>query len=219
MTLGVPLFSRPPLPDLAEAALSLIGSRRAILGIVGEPGAGKSTFAGQLLAHVTALRPGVATAVSMDGFHLAQNVIDGRGQAATKGAIDTFDADGFIAMLRRTREETGHSVWWPEFRREIEEPVAGAAEIAPRHRLVIVDGNFLLVTDPPWDQARGLLTRTWFLDADPAARRARLTRRYVRYGIGAHAARVKVNGIDERTSAKIRDTMDLADLILPEDAP
>lgn len=213
----VPLYSQRALPELAESALRLIGSQRAILGIVGEPGAGKSTFAGQLLAEVSALRPGVATAVSMDGFHLAQKVIDNRGQSATKGAIDTFDAHGFIAMLRRTHDETQHTLWWPEFRREIEEPVAGAAGITPQHRLVIVDGNFLLATAPPWDQVRSLLTETWFLDANPDARRDRLTRRYVQYGFSENSARAKVNGIDERTSATIRRTGYDADLILTEE--
>jgi pantothenate kinase len=212
----IPLYTQPPLPDLAESALRLIGSQRAILGIVGEPGAGKSTFAEQLLAEVSALQPGVATAVSMDGFHLAQKAIDSRGQSATKGAIDTFDAHGFIAMLRRTHDETYHPVWWPEFRREIEEPVAGAAEITPQHRLVIVDGNFLLATTPPWDQVRSLLTETWFLDANPDARRDRLTRRYVQYGFSKDSARAKVNGIDERTSATIRRSGYGADLILTE---
>jgi pantothenate kinase len=213
-----PLFPRPGPRDLAERALGRAENGRAIIGIAGEPGAGKSTFAASLLAEVTALRPGAAVAVSMDGFHLAQRVIDERGQAAVKGVIETFDADGFVAMLRRTRTETGRTVWWPEFRREIEEPIAGAAGVSPRHRLVIVDGNFLLDTEPPWDDVRELLTEAWFLDADPELRRDRLTRRYVRYGFTEDAALAKTNGVDERTSARIRRTAHRADLTLPESA-
>jgi pantothenate kinase len=210
------LYPDPPLRELAGRALALTASGRAVLGVVGEPGAGKSTVADALLAEVERLRPGVAAAVSMDGFHLAQRVVDRMGKAATKGAIDTFDAHGFVALLRRTREETRQPVWWPEFRREIEEPVAGAVEVAPRHRLVIVDGNFLLAQDPPWDRVRGLLTEAWFLDADPAARRRRLAARYVRYGFAPERARAKTEGVDEDTSRAIRRGAGAADLVLRE---
>ncbi|MZG12594.1 nucleoside/nucleotide kinase family protein, partial [Streptomyces sp. SID5914] len=137
-----PLYAHPSMDTLVERALELARTPRALLGVVGEPGAGKSTLAEQLWTRVESEQPGLAVAVSMDGFHLAQKVIETRGQAARKGMIDTFDADGFLALLRRTRAETGNSVWWPEFNRDLEDPVAGAIEVRTGHRLVIVDGNF-----------------------------------------------------------------------------
>ncbi|WP_149180190.1 nucleoside/nucleotide kinase family protein [Streptomyces sp. TRM49041] len=211
-----PIYHDPPLRSLAESALRLSVPRRALLGIVGEPGAGKSTFAEQLLTEIEAIRPGVATAVSMDGFHLAQRVIDRMGMSRDKGAIETFDAYGFVAMLRRVREETDHTVWWPDFSREIEDPVAQSLEVAPHHQVVIVDGNFLLADEPPWNQVRDLLTETWFLDAAPAERRQRLMNRYVRYGFSPSSAQMKTDGVDEQTSARIRRTGYSADRILSE---
>lgn len=211
-----PLYTQPPIRALAERALALGGSRRALLGIVGEPGAGKSTFAEQLLSEMERLRPGISIGVSMDGFHLAQQVIDRQGKSARKGTIDTFDARGFVAMLRRTVEEADEPLWWPEFRREIEEPVAQAVEIGAAHRVVVVDGNFLLATVPPWGEVRRLLTETWFLDADPQPRRERLIRRYVRYGFSEERARAKAEGVDEISSAAIRRTSAAADLTLHE---
>lgn len=213
---ATPLYSHPPIRSLAERALELAGPQRALLGIVGEPGAGKSTFAEQLLAEMDRLRPGVSVGVSMDGFHLAQQVVDRQGKGARKGAIDTFDARGFVAMLRRTVREGDAPLWWPEFRREIEEPVAQAVELTAAHRVVVVDGNFLLSTAPDWCEVRMLLTETWFLDADPGARRERLLRRYVRYGFTEERARAKVEGVDEVSSADIRRTCRAADLTLPE---
>lgn len=213
-----PLYPRPSTRELALRALALTGTRRALLGIVGEPGAGKSTFAEHLLAEIDRLRPGIAVGVSMDGFHLAQRVIDRQGKSSRKGAIDTFDAAGFVSMLRRTLDETGQPLWWPEFRREIEEPVAQAVEVAPAHRLVVVDGNFLLATEPPWNEVRGLLNETWFLNADASARRERLVRRYVHYGFSQDRAHGKVVGIDEVSSAEIRRTRGDADLVLREES-
>ncbi|WP_330455679.1 nucleoside/nucleotide kinase family protein [Streptomyces sp. NBC_00820] len=211
-----PLYGHPSLDGLVERAHALAATRRTLLGIVGEPGAGKSTLAAQLWERLEADRPGLAVPVSMDGFHLAQKVIDARGQSAVKGTIDTFDADGFLALLRRTRTETGNSVWWPEFTRELEDPVAGSIEVSPRHRLVIVDGNFLLSDRDPWHRVKGELDETWFLDAEPRARRERLARRYMRYGFTPEAAYAKAGGVDEDTSALIRSTVSRADLVLGE---
>ncbi len=205
-------------PDrLADRALALArGRTRTLVGIAGEPGSGKSTLAEQLLEIIETRRPGHATAVSMDGFHLAQRVLDARGHGPRKGAIDTFDADGFLAALHRVREERDATVWWPEFRRDLEEPVAGALGITPRHGLVVVDGNFLLCTRQPWYRVKDLLTETWFLDAAPDARRERLTRRYIRYGFTPQAARAKATGVDERTSVLIRASAGRADLTISE---
>lgn len=213
---GTPLYGNPSLDTLTERALHLARDGRALLGIVGEPGAGKSTFAEQLLARLEKAQPGLAVAVSMDGFHLAQKVIRARGQSARKGTIDTFDADGFLAFLRRTRDETANTVWWPEFDRELEDAVSGAIEVAAHHRLVIVDGNFLLATEKPWQRTKSLLAETWFLDARPEPRRERLIRRYVSYGFTPETARAKALGVDEETSSLIRGTLPRADLVLGE---
>ncbi|MEU9880938.1 nucleoside/nucleotide kinase family protein [Streptomyces phaeochromogenes] len=213
---STPLYRHPSLDVLTERALHLAGSGRALLGIVGEPGAGKSTFAEQLLARLEKERPGLAVGVSMDGFHLAQKVIEARGQTAGKGTIGTFDADGFLSLLRRTRAETGNTVWWPEFDRDLEDAVAGAIGVAVDHQLVIVDGNFLLATQDPWRQVKDVLHESWFLDALPEPRRERLTRRYISYGFTPEAARAKTLGVDENTSALIRSTVSRADLVLSE---
>ena len=213
---STPLYGHPSLDILTQRAMHLTRNGRALLGIVGEPGAGKSTFAEQLLARLEKAQPGLAVAVSMDGFHLAHKVIGARGQSSRKGTIDTFDADGFLAFLRRTRDETANTVWWPEFDRELEDAVSGAIEVAVHHRLVIVDGNFLLATEGPWRQAKNLLDESWFLDARPEPRRERLIRRYISYGFTPETARAKTLGVDEDTSALIRGTVPRADLVLGE---
>ena len=130
--------------------------RRRVLGIVGGPGAGKSTLAASLAG------PEVAV-VGMDGWHLANSVLDRLGRRDRKGAPDTFDAAGYVAFLDRLRSRAA-TVWAPEFRREIEEPIAGALEVPPEALVVVTEGNYLLVDEPPWDGVRPLLDEAWFLD-------------------------------------------------------
>jgi pantothenate kinase len=92
----------------------------------------------------------------MDGFHLAQVELERLGRAQRKGAPDTFDAAGYAALLRRLRTQTGDEVVYaPDFRREMEEPVAGALPVFAHTPLVITEGNYLLLQDAGWAPATG----------------------------------------------------------------
>ncbi|MGC5030208.1 nucleoside/nucleotide kinase family protein [Micromonospora sp. DT229] len=183
---------------------------RQLLGITGAPGVGKSTLAVQVVA---ALGP-VARLVPMDGFHLAQAELDRLGRASRKGAIDTFDANGYVSLLRRLRRKEPTSVWAPEFRRELEEPVAGAIEVPPEVRLVVTEGNYLLVPQPPWDELRSLLHEAWFLDLDAELRHRRLIARHVAYGRSPEQAQDWALGSDEVNAALVAGTADRADLVV-----
>ena len=113
---------------------------RRILGLAGCPGAGKSTLARVIVAEM----PGTAIAVPMDGFHLANSVLQQFGRTARKGAPDTFDVDGYVALLARLRTDSTSTIYAPEFRRNVEEPVAAAIVVSPAVRLVVTEGNYLL---------------------------------------------------------------------------
>jgi pantothenate kinase len=194
--------------DLVTRVRSLPG--RAMVGICGAPGAGKSTLAERL---VTALGED-AVYVGMDGFHLAQVELDRLGRAERKGAPDTFDAAGYVNLLARMRSRPAETVYAPEFRREIEEPIAGAVPVHPVHRFVITEGNYLLLPDEPWAQVRGLLTETWFLAPDESLRRDRLLARHQAFGRTLAEARDRTLGSDERNAVLINATQQAADLVL-----
>lgn len=194
--------------DLVARVRSLPG--RAMVGICGAPGAGKSTLAERL---VTALGED-AVYVGMDGFHLAQVELDRLGRAERKGAPDTFDAAGYVNLLARMRSQPAETVYAPEFRREIEEPIAGAVPVHPGHRFVITEGNYLLLPDEPWARVRGLLTETWFLAPDESLRRDRLLARHQAFGRTLAEARDRTLGSDERNAVLINATQQAADLVL-----
>ena len=192
-----------PAPERARVRALLADGRRRLLGLVGAPGAGKSTLAAALLHDLA----GLAQVVPMDGFHLANVELQRLGRAGRKGAPDTFDSAGYVALLRRLREpRDGETVYAPEFRREIEEPVAGAIAVLPATRLVITEGNYLLLDEGPWAEVAPLLDEVWYVDIDDATRTDRLLQRHRRFGRSAEAARDWVAATDEPNARRIAAT-------------
>lgn len=184
------------------------GSGRRILGIAGLPGAGKSTLVAQLLAHAG----DIAVGVPMDGFHLANAELARLGRAARKGASDTFDAAGYVALLRRLRGPVpGETVYAPAFHREIEEPIAGEIGVPADTRLVITEGNYLLLDEGPWKDVRGMLDEVWFVDVDDAQRHEQLLARHMRYGRSRQDALDWIEHTDEPNARRIALTAALAD--------
>jgi len=203
--------SDPAVGQLAQRAAALAGQPgRAILGITGPPAAGKTTLAEELLAE---LAPAAAY-VPLDGFHLAHRVLEDLGTVHRKGAPDTFDAAGYVALLRRLRDPGEGTVYAPQFRREIEDSVANAIPVPPDVRLVITEGNYLLVQSGPWAELAGLLDEVWYLDVDEPTRLRWLAGRHERYGRSAAEAAARAAGPDQRNAVLIEATRPRADLII-----
>ena len=197
----------PAIPEDALARLRALmaDGRRKLLGLVGAPGAGKSTLA---LALLRAVGAGRAQVVPMDGFHLANVELQRLGRAGRKGAPDTFDSAGYVALLQRLRMQGPDDpiVYAPEFRREIEEPIAGAIAVLPSTQLVITEGNYLLHDDGPWAGAAAMLDEAWYVDIDDAVREERLLKRHQQFGRSAEAARDWVAGTDAPNARLIAAT-------------
>lgn len=187
---------------------------RFVLGICGAPGAGKSTVASRVGGE---LGPD-AVVVPMDGFHLASSVIAGTPLAARRGAPDTFDAAGFVALLRRLRDQRDPVVYAPRYERAIEDPIAGAIAVPIDTPVVIVEGNYLLHAEAPWSDVAALLDETWYVEpADDRMRIARLIERHVEFGKSPTEATRWVAESDERNARLIAATRRLADLVVRED--
>jgi pantothenate kinase len=184
--------------------------RRTILGIVGPPGGGKSTLAQTVVTAVGS----AAVLVPMDGFHLAQTELVRLGRRHRMGAPDTFDALGYIALLRRLRDPTEEVVYAPGFRREIEEPIAGAIAVPRATPLVVTEGNYLLVPDEPWVGVRPLLDECWYADLDEATRLRWLIQRHVEFGKTPQAAREWVHRSDDANAAVVAATRSRADVVV-----
>ncbi|WP_250037323.1 nucleoside/nucleotide kinase family protein [Paractinoplanes maris] len=203
----------------ARARALVTGGRRAVLGIAGPPAAGKTTLAEHLVAALAPAPPDGLTAgawvahVPMDGFHLADLELERLGRRDRKGAPDTFDASGYAALLRRLHDDQDDVIYAPGFERTIEQPIAGAVPIERSARLIVSEGNYLLLES--WQPVRALLTEVWYADLDHSERLRRLIDRHVRFGKDETDAIEWATGTDERNAAVIAETRDRADLIVP----
>jgi pantothenate kinase len=197
--------------ELLRAARALIEpGRRRLLGIAGAPGAGKSTLAEWLARGIGA----DAVLVSLDGFHLAEAELHRLDRHDRKGAPDTFDAHGYVNLLRRLRDRADAVVYAPRFDRSIEESIAGSVAVPRDVPLVITEGNYLLVDTPEWRPIRALLDVCWYVEPGEAVRLERLVARHVAFGRTPAAARDRSYGSDQRNAEVIQATRDRADLVI-----
>jgi pantothenate kinase len=201
----MPAATPPAIPQSYQNRLRelLASGQRVMLGLVGAPGSGKSTVAQALQL----LFPEVSVVVPMDGYHLANVELARLGRAGRKGAHDTFDSAGYVALLHRLRQQAeGETVYAPLYTRELEEGIAGAIPVPASAQLVITEGNYLLLDEGPWAQVAALLDEAWYVDVDQALRVERLTRRHQQFGRSLADAQAWVAGTDEPNARLIEAT-------------
>lgn len=184
---------------------------RIIVGIAGTPGTGKSTFAEQLSRQFASPS---SVIVPMDGFHLAKEVIRGTSLEQRRGAIDTFDADGYVSLLRRIRARNEAVVYAPSFRRGLEEPIAASIPVRAESDFVITEGNYLLADVHPWNQVADCLDEIWYVEVSRETRMKRLIERHMRFGMTAEQATAWAIGTDEVNARFIESTKQRADRII-----
>ena len=188
----------------AYAAAIPPGSRR-IVAIAGAPAAGKSTLAALLEQRLNELEPDTAALLPMDGFHYDDEVLGPRGWQPRKGAPHTFDVGGYAAALQRLATNEEQTVAVPRFDRSIEIARAGAILIDREVRVIVTEGNYLLLDDEPWPRLRPYFDLTVMVVADMATLEARNRQRWVDIDFDESAIRAKLEDNDLPNAGLIID--------------
>ena len=183
---------------------------RIIIGIVGKPGAGKSTLSSYLIEKLP--KESVAL-VPMDGYHLSNKELDALGRRNRKGAPDTFDSNGYAALLQRIATSTD-DVYFPVFHREIEESIAAEGVVTTKTKIVLTEGNYLLHDQGGWKNVAPILTESWYVEVDDVVRLERLVDRHHFYGKERQAAYDWAHGTDENNAQLVEGTKELADFLV-----
>lgn len=192
------------------------GRERLVIGIAGYPGAGKSTLAKAIVETVNVSVPELAPAivVPMDGFHLSNEELNEMGLLHLKGIPETFDSRAFVSALTGLKETEGKSFFFPLFDRSVERSTEDAIEVKNEHRLIVVEGNYLLVQREPWNRVRDLIDEIWFLDAELSAVRPRLIARHIEGGRSREGAIEKTESTDLPNARLIESTRPYADAVV-----
>jgi len=204
------LTSLDEVVDRAESLMTSMSGQRKIVGLIGKPGAGKSTLSAQLIEQLG----DQAAILNMDGYHFSNLALRELGRADRKGAPDTFDALGFTEILKRVKHEVDQNIYFPVFDRSIEESIAAQGVITPEIKLVITEGNYLLHNDNNWGGVKKFLDESWFIEVDDQIRIERLVNRHHKFGKSKADAHSWATGSDENNAQVVARTRELADVII-----
>ena len=187
--------------------------QRFIVAIAGAPGAGKSTLADALCDRLNRNNAFCAAVLPMDGFHLDNAMLESRDMLAVKGAAETFDSDGFAALLNRIRPGN-QDVIIPVFDRDLDVARAGSRLISATTEIIIVEGNYLLLDLPEWSQAAGFIDLSVFLDVPIEILKKRLIQRWLDHGLELKAATNRAQSNDIKNAVTVLQNSLPADIRL-----
>ena len=202
------------LEDLAKRLTAAATGRRAICAIAGAPGSGKSTLAERLVDRLNRDEPGMAALLPMDGYHYDDLHLVPAGLRPRKGAPETFDVGGLRHMLAGLRANEEDAVAVPVFDRDIEIARAGARLIPSSVRVIVCEGNYLLLDRAPWTSLRPLFDLTVMIEVPEEELRRRLTQRWEGYRLTPEEIAWKLDGNDLPNGRAVMANSAPADVVI-----
>ncbi|KAM7183804.1 P-loop containing nucleoside triphosphate hydrolase protein [Naviculisporaceae sp. PSN 640] len=172
---------------------------RLLVATGGIPGSGKTTITYKVAKALneryarehSEILP-IAIFVPMDGYHLTRAQLsampDPENAHARRGAEFTFDGAGFLGLVQALRKRVTPStetIFAPSFDHAVKDPKENDIAILPSHRIILFEGNYVLLDKEPWSTAASLMDLRWFVEVDIEVARKRLVARHLAAGIAA----------------------------------
>ncbi|KAL1889593.1 hypothetical protein Sste5346_008842 [Sporothrix stenoceras] len=213
MEAEVDRLARKTLDDLAAKGPGY----RYLVGISGVPGSGKTTLGASVAARINEFESSqdvdsnvIAHAIPMDGFHHSRAHLAAMPNAQEaihrRGAAFTFDAEGFVDLVKRLRGHPNETVFAPSFDHALKDPVADSIAIPPTARIVFIEGNYIALNRAPWTEAAAIMDRLWYVNTPADVAVARLAKRHLASGIVADEKEAweRASGTDGMNADDIR---------------
>ncbi|PWA62646.1 P-loop containing nucleoside triphosphate hydrolases superfamily protein [Artemisia annua] len=211
------------------AASGTSTSVKHIVGLAGPPGAGKTTIASEIVKRVNKIwpqkscsfdsqvePPEIAVVLPMDGFHLYRHQLDSmenpKEAHARRGAPWTFNPDLFLKCLKTLREQG--SVYAPSFDHGVGDPVEDDVFVNVQHKVVIVEGNYILLEDGTWKEVSSMFDEKWFVDLDIDIAMERVLKRHIGTGNTPELAKQRIEYNDRPNAELVYKSKKNADLII-----
>jgi pantothenate kinase len=186
---------------------------RLMTAVAGPPGSGKTAFATILVAVVNAeAGEDVAVLVGLDGWHYPNDYLATHYVDRVKGAPETFNAAEAGRCLSEIRG--GRHVSFPVYSRRLHEPISGRGSVDSRHKIVIVEGNYLLMDEGPWRRVRELFDVRIFISAPREILVASLTERHQRGGKTPDATARHIGAVDIPNARRVGPSLSYAQVLV-----
>jgi len=183
------------------------GNKRFLLAITGVPGAGKSTLANLLMKNINeVLKEESAIVIPMDGYHYHNDILIEKGLLPLKGIPQTFDAQKFVMLIKEIASEKIEKLYCPAYDRDLHNPVERSIVIENKHKIIIVEGNYLLLDTCPWNELADLFSESWFIETPLTTTKERLISRHVLTGRSVEEALTKISSTDTPNAELIIQT-------------
>lgn len=202
----------------AQIEPRLNSQSKLVVGIAGPPASGKSTLAEAVVAHLNKASgeaSDIAILVPMDGYHLDNGLLETRGLLARKGAPETFNATGFcndVAQIKTANSDA----YFPCFDRSRDIAIANAIYVPPEVKVVVVEGNYLLLKNKPWVGLKDLFAVTVFLSPGLEVLKERLQRRWIDHGLSVDLANERTTENDLPNAELVLQQSAFADIVLTQ---
>ena len=200
------------------------------IGVAGGPGSGKTTVATKVADRLNEIKEDSALVIPMDGWHTPKDDLIaklGPDSMKRRGAPWTFDLDVMKIQLQEAKStQATSSTDLPTYCREISDPVPGGVTLKTHHKIIFVEGLYMLMKEE-YPELFELWDERWYIQAPTKEEQiGRLVSRSLKtwseekakmWGEGEAGARARIEANDVKNLDIVETSRPYADELIIND--